>query len=61
MDNFRLSQLTDTSMAQRAEHQIQMAEVLGSVLNRVTFLLGVLFHMVKPLMPKLPLVLILCL
>ena len=39
-------------MAQRAEHQIQMAEVLNSIVTGVKFCCWIFcFHMVKPLMP----------
>ena len=36
-DNLRISQVAFASMAQRGEHQIQMAEALGSMLTRVIF------------------------
>ena len=54
----KISQETHASVAQRAEHQIQMDEVPGSML---TFGYCIFcLHRVKPLMPMLPLLLILC-
>ena len=51
--------LTHASIAQRREHQIQMTEVPGLILTGVTFCCCFLsFHVVKPLMPILPLMLI---
>ena len=47
-------------MAQRAGHQIQVAEVLGSILTAVTFYCCIFcFFVVKPVMPTLPLLQIL--
>ena len=45
---------TLASIAQRAEHQIQMAEVPGSILTGITFYCWTCFDMVKHLMPILP-------
>ena len=40
------------SVAQKAEYQIQMTEVLGSILTGVTVCFWIIyFHVVKPLMP----------
>ena len=50
-----ISQVIPASMAQRAEHQIKVAEVLGSVLTGVTFYCWIFcFQIVKPAMPILP-------
>ena len=42
-------------MAQRAEDQIQVTQVLGSMLTKVTFPIArcLVFHVVKPVMPIL--------
>ena len=41
-------------MAQRAECQIQVAEILGSMITGVTFYCWIFcFHAVKPVMPTL--------
>ena len=54
-DNLRISKVAHASMAQRAEHQIQMAEVLGSMLAMVTFCYWIFcFHIIKCLMLILP-------
>ena len=44
-DNLRISQVAHDLIAQRGEHQIQMAEVPGSMLTGVTFC----FHVAKPI------------
>ena len=60
-DNLGISQVTNASMAQRAECQIQMAEVQGSMLTGVAICCWIFcFHIVKPLMPILPLLPFLC-
>ena len=54
MTNCRSPHLaTQTSMSQRADFQIQVAELPGSMLTGVTFYCRIFFcfHVVKPLMP----------
>ena len=46
-DNLGISQVAHDLIAQRGEHQIQMAKVLGSMLTGMTFC----FHVAKPVMP----------
>ena len=52
----RKLQITHASMAQRVEYQIEMAEVLGSMLTGITFCCWIFFHKVKPLMPTLAII-----
>ena len=47
----QLSHVALASMAQRGEHQNQMAEVVSSMLNEVTFCCWI--FLVKPVMPIL--------
>ena len=50
------SQVTHASIAQRAEHQIHVTEVLGSMFTGVTYYCVIIsFHMVTSFMPILPL------